>query len=85
VNGCDNKRSDPQNYVSLTSRIFNKYLFRTVNKIKLYGVVNNIQSGLFLDFLYLTYLDFQIDNFKQFFHYGNNWMKYLYYSNKIFL
>ena len=70
------------NYVSLTAQTMNKYLFRTINKIKLYGVVDSIQSGLFLNFVYLKYLDLQIDNFKEFFHNGNNWMKDLNFSDK---
>ena len=73
------------NYASLTTQILNKYLFRIINKIKLYGVVNKIQSGLFLNFYYLKYMDLQIDNFRELFHKGNIWMKDLNFLAKNFV
>ena len=73
------------NYVSLTSRILNKYLFRTIYKITLYGVVNNIQSDLFRNFYYLKHLDIQIDNFEELFHNWNKWMRDLNYFAKNFV
>ena len=69
-------------YTSLTTRILNKYLFRTLWKITLYGVVNNIQSEIFLNFNHLKYIDLQLDNFKEFFHNENKWMKDLNYLAK---
>lgn len=64
-------------YESLTSKILNKYLFVTLYKLKMYGLLNNIEADIFSNFIYLKRIDLQVDNFKELFHRGNKWMRYL--------
>ena len=62
-------------YESLTTKILSKYAFKKILRIIISGVLNNIQTDLFLYFNNLKYLDLRLENFKDFFHRGNKWME----------
>ena len=62
----------------LTTANLNKGLFKKISILTLCGVLISIQEDLFKEFRFLKYIDFQIDNFKQFFHESQNkWMNHL--------
>ena len=64
-------------YVSLTARMIDKYLFKTVQELKVTHVVKRIDGDLFVNFKQLKTIDFQIDNLKEFFHVDTKWMSKL--------
>jgi hypothetical protein len=52
-------------------------LFRNVQRIGLAGILDGIESDLFLDFQNLKIIDLAISNLRELFHQGNKWMNYL--------
>jgi hypothetical protein len=64
-------------YERLTSVNFNRELFKHIEVLTLSGCLNGIQHDLFKEFKFLKFIDFQIDNFQQFFHTGNKWMNFV--------
>ena len=66
-------------YEILTSKIFNAKLFGNVEELVIEGVVNGMQSDLFKEIKSLKNINLQINNLKNFFHAGNNWMLFINY------
>jgi hypothetical protein len=64
-------------YESMTRKILNRYVFKYMENIRIEGVLVDIESDLLTNFIYLKYIDITIQNFRSFFHQGNNWLKYL--------
>ena len=64
-------------YEILDYHMLNSNLFLKVKMIRINGVLNGIQAELFKQFKSLKNLDIQIDNFKEFFHSGTEWITHL--------
>ena len=64
-------------YEILDRGMLNVNLFRRVKMIRVNGVLNGIEEDLFKSFKFLKNIDFQINNFKEFFHAGTKWMSHL--------
>jgi hypothetical protein len=73
-------------YVKLDEKLFSKSLFKYITFLRIHGVLRGIESDLFKEFIVLKNIDFQLDNFKEFFHSGIKWMiclnKNVRYSNE---
>jgi hypothetical protein len=68
---------------NLTSTILNKYLFKNISNLKIYGVLLGIENKLFENFAILKNIDIVISNFEEFFNGDTSWMKYLNYQVKV--
>ena len=65
-------------YESLTHKNLNKHLFKQMSLVSVIGVLNEIETDLFASFFFLKNVNFQLENFRQFFHNSNNeWMNVL--------
>jgi hypothetical protein len=67
-------------YDSLTLKNLDKYVFKFVFKLSIYGYLNDIQNDLF-GYFRMKVVDILIDNYREFYNKGNKWMKYL--NNKV--
>jgi hypothetical protein len=64
-------------YETLNSRILNKNLLKNMKTLKITGVILGIdEREIFKDFG-LIQIVFNLENFREFFHMGTEWMKYL--------
>ena len=61
-------------YVKLDENLLSKQLFKYITFLRIHGVLQGIESDLFKEFTVLKNIDFQLDNFKEFFHSGIKWM-----------
>jgi len=68
-------------YEHLTERLFNKHMFRGVEKLSIKGVLHSIEPNLFKDFN-LSILKLDIENLKDFFHRDTSWMQSLMIKSK---
>ena len=69
-------------YETLNRDIFNYNLFKNVYSVAVFGVLNGVEASLFQETTQMRYLDFNIHNFKEFFHRDIAWMAHLnYYVN----
>ena len=60
-------------YERLDQRNLNSPLFKRLAHLTIGGVPSSIQDDLFRKFISLTYIDFQLDNLREFFQTGNKW------------
>jgi hypothetical protein len=68
-------------YETLNTRIINKNLLKNMKTLKIFGVIFGIdEPEIFKDFG-LIQIVFNLENFREFFHSGTGWMKYL--NNKV--
>jgi hypothetical protein len=62
-------------YETLDSHNLNKHLFHYLSELSVNGVLNEVETDLFENFFYLKNINFQLENYKNFFHASNNeWM-----------
>jgi hypothetical protein len=62
-------------YDTLDSRNLNRHLFHYLSELSVNGVLTRIETNLFENFFYLKNINFQLENYKTFFHASNNkWM-----------
>ena len=65
-------------FEDLNTRLIDKYVFKYINRLIIWGVVESIQEDLFLHFKNLSFLFLNLENFGSFLHKSDNkWMKYL--------
>jgi len=64
-------------YEMLDEKILAKSLFKYIYRLVLHGVVYGIDEGTFGEFLVLKNIDFQLDNFREFFHGGLKWLSFI--------
>lgn len=64
-------------YVALDASILVKCLFSYVTFLRVHGVIESVGEDTFKGLSALKNMDFQLDNFKEFFHSGTKWMSYL--------
>ena len=65
-------------FEDLNTRLIDKYVFKYINRLIIWGVVESIQEDLFLHFKNLSFLFLNLDNFGSFLHKSDNkWMKHL--------
>ena len=70
------------NYEILNKKMLSKNLFLNSKELVIEGVLNGIQIDIFKEFKALKFIEFRIDNMRDFFHQGNTWMIYLsFYKN----
>jgi hypothetical protein len=61
-------------YETLDNKNLSPSLFKNMEYFGVTGVLNGIQSDLFIDFQNLKIIDLAISNLKELFHQGNQWM-----------
>ena len=62
-------------YDTLDSHNLDKHLFHYLSELSVNGVLTRIETNLFENFFYLKNINFQLENYKTFFHASNNkWM-----------
>ena len=64
-------------YVDLTKEMLHPQVFIQIKELKIEHVLNRIETDLLEKFIYLKNLDLKLENFRDFFHQGNLWMKRL--------
>ena len=69
-------------YDILSCKIINKILFKQMKKLEIRGLIYDIEHDLFKYFPEIKSISLNLDKFKQFYHNGNKWFKYLYYNEK---
>jgi hypothetical protein len=60
-------------YENLSANNMDNHLFKRVIELKIFRTIENIEVGLLRNFKSLKNIDFQIDNFREFFQQGNAW------------
>ena len=70
------------NYEILSSKILNMLLFKRIEKLEIRGLIFDIEVDLFKYFQEIKLISLNLDKFKQLYHNGNKWFKYLNYNEK---
>ena len=70
-------------YESLTSKLLNKYAFKYINNIVIWGIVDSIETELFKNFKYLKLLCLNVQNLRKLLENNNKWLSYLNTNVKI--
>lgn len=69
-------------HADLDSSLLDKNVFRSTRILSIRGIVNSIQFDLFKSFLNLRFLNFRLENLRNFFKKDLKWINYLNYMKK---
>ena len=64
-------------YVTLDSKIMSSFLFENLIKLRITGILTNIEPRFFEKLKNLRFLELKLENFRTFFYQNMSWMTYL--------
>jgi hypothetical protein len=70
-------------YEKFSLRILNKYVFKYLKRLLVWGIIYDIETDMFKNFQHLNFLSINFENMKQMIENNNKWMKYVNWHAKV--
>jgi hypothetical protein len=70
-------------YEKLSMKFLNKYVFRYIKRLVVWGIIYDVETDLFKDFKYLQFFSVNFENMKQLLDNNNKWMKHINHHAKV--
>ena len=81
-NNCDRLELKDVFKILITNKILSKCVFKRLNYIYIYGVLNGIEKNVFIHFLEIKQIRLQLENLKELISYKLDWLKYINFNEK---